>query len=181
VFSKEFGSEDPFGEAVRVARSMGEDDFFAFVPHIGIASGQVIVGYAGTQVMYNCSVFGAPVALAARCAGIKPNVPETTDSGFPAFSCVITFPDAEWGEHDFDHYFAPRTHIDMDGKTREMANTWKELPARAFKPKNIPELEIRQVVDQGFYIPSASPEDSAKKIVRDLRRANRYWPEVKEP
>lgn len=177
VFSKEFGSEDPFAEAIQVARLMGENDSFAFVPHIGIASGSVIVGYAGTQAMYNCSVFGAPVALAARCAGVKPDVPETADSGLPAFSCVITSPDAQWGEHDFEIYFAPRTHLDMEGETREMAQVWEPLPARAFKPKNIRELKIRQVIERGFHISDSTPEDSAREIVEDLRRANRYWPE----
>lgn len=72
VFSKEFGSTDPFGEAVEAAQRMAERDALAFCPHIGIASGRVIVGYAGTPLRYNCSVFGAPVALAARCAGIAP-------------------------------------------------------------------------------------------------------------
>ena len=178
VFSKEFGSEDPFAEAVRVARFMGEDDFFAFVPHIGIASGPVIVGYAGTPLMYNCSVFGAPVALAARCAGIKPDVPELSENGFPLFSCVITFPEANRVGRDFEDFFAPRKYIDMERNTREMARMWDMLPARSFEPKNIPELEIRQVIDRGFYITDSSPEDSARQIVKDLRAANRYWPEL---
>jgi class 3 adenylate cyclase len=72
VFSKEFGSDDPFVEAVQTARWMAEHDVWAFLPHVGIASGDVIVGYAGTPLKYNGSVFGTPVALASRCAGIKP-------------------------------------------------------------------------------------------------------------
>ena len=51
---------------------MSENDAHAYCPHIGIASGPVIVGYAGTALRYNVSVFGAPVALAARCAGVGP-------------------------------------------------------------------------------------------------------------
>ena len=62
VFSKEFGSEDPFVDAVTTARRMCENDALAFEPHIGIASGQVTVGYVGTPLRYNCSVFGAAVA-----------------------------------------------------------------------------------------------------------------------
>ena len=48
VFSKEFGSTDPFRDAVQGARAMSENDAWAFCPHIGIASGRVIVGYVGT-------------------------------------------------------------------------------------------------------------------------------------
>lgn len=73
VFSKEFGSADPFVDAVQTARWMGENDVFAFLPHVGIASGPVIVGYVGTPLKYNCSVFGAPVAVAARCASVMPD------------------------------------------------------------------------------------------------------------
>ena len=82
VFSNEFGSEDPFEEAVQVARWMGENDAFSFCPHIGIASGHVIVGYIGTPFKYNCSVFGAPVALAARCAQVKPETNRSIASSF---------------------------------------------------------------------------------------------------
>lgn len=57
VFSKEFGSEDPFEEAVQVARWMGENDAFSFSPHIGIASGRVLVGYVGTPLKYNWASF----------------------------------------------------------------------------------------------------------------------------
>ena len=60
VFSKEFGSADPFADAVQTARWMGQNDVFAFLPHVGIATGPVIVGYVGTPLRYNCSVFGAP-------------------------------------------------------------------------------------------------------------------------
>lgn len=83
IFSKEFGCDDPFEEAVRVACGMYQFDAFAFSPHMGIASGRVIVGYVGTAIRYNCSVFGAPVTLAARCAGVG-----TNEIG----SGVITFP-----------------------------------------------------------------------------------------
>jgi len=39
VFSTEFGSDDPFRDAVEAARAMGEHDALDFSPHIGIASG----------------------------------------------------------------------------------------------------------------------------------------------
>ncbi len=76
VYSREFGSEDPLLEAVRAAVRMARHDVMDFGPHIGIAEGAVIVGYTGTPVRHNCSVFGSPVALAARCAGVPAHVSE---------------------------------------------------------------------------------------------------------
>jgi class 3 adenylate cyclase len=77
VYSTAFGSKDPFLDAVRAAAAMSKHDAHAYCPHIGIASGRVIIGSAGTPLRYNVSVFGAPVALAARCAGVR--MPETDD------------------------------------------------------------------------------------------------------
>jgi class 3 adenylate cyclase len=71
VFSEEFGSEDPFADAVQAAAAMSRHDVLAYRPHMGFASGPVIVGYAGTPMRYSVSVFGAPVALAARCASVR--------------------------------------------------------------------------------------------------------------
>lgn len=177
VFSKEFGSEAPFVEAIRVARRMGEHDFFSFVPHVGIASGPVIVGHVGTPLMYNCSVFGAPVALAARCAGSWPDEPEETEHGFPSYSCSITFPEADWGGHDFNQLFPPTKHQDEEGHiVGEQPTTWELLPARTVTPKNMRELEIREVVDRALHLPSTSPEESARQVIEEMRAANRYWP-----
>jgi hypothetical protein len=67
LINKEFGSDDPFVEALQAARWMSEHNAHNFSPHIGIASGPVTVGYVGTPMKCDCSVFGAPVALAARC------------------------------------------------------------------------------------------------------------------
>jgi hypothetical protein len=182
VFSREFGSEDPFGEALTAARRMGEQDFFAFVPHIGIASGPVIVGYAGTPMMYNCSVFGAPVALAARCAGMKPDEPEDTEYGMPSYGCSVTFPNAEWGNRDFNDLFPSRKFQDEEGRiVLEQPTTWELRPPRTVEPKNIGQLDIREAVDRGFNIPDTSPEDSARQVVAQMRTANRYWPRGTEP
>lgn len=177
VFSKEFGSEDPFQEAIQVARRMGEQDFFGFVPHVGIASGPVIVGHAGTPLMYNCSVFGAPVALAARCAGIRPDEPEETENAFPSYSCSITFPEADWNGRNFDDLFPPTKYQDEKGRiVAEHPTTWELLPARTVTPKNMRELEIREVVDRAFHLPGTPPEESARQVVKEMRAANRYWP-----
>ncbi len=75
MFSTEFGSEDPFRDAVQAAAATSRHDVHAYRPHVGIASGPVMAAYAGTAFRYNVSVFGAPVALAARCAAVKPSDP----------------------------------------------------------------------------------------------------------
>jgi len=48
IFAHEFGSEDPFLDAVEAARWMAERDYLGFCPHLGIAAGPVVVGYSPT-------------------------------------------------------------------------------------------------------------------------------------
>lgn len=60
VFSDEFGSERPLVDALRAGRRMADNDLFSFAPHVGT----VIAGYVGTSMKQDCSVFGAPVAMA---------------------------------------------------------------------------------------------------------------------
>lgn len=106
VFSSEFGSENHFEEAIRAARRMGERDGFSFCPHIGIASGRVTVGYVGTPNRFGCSVYGATVTLAARCASVKHPTP---------VSSSIVFPDSEWCNRNFSKLFEPRKVQQRDG------------------------------------------------------------------
>jgi class 3 adenylate cyclase len=153
VFSKEFGSEDPFGDAVQTARWMGQKDVLAFVPHLGIASGVVIVGYVGTPLRYNCSVFGTPVALAARCAGVPP---QYTDSPVSSYA---TFPAAEWGDRSFDAIFPPETIKDSDGSVFKLPHSWKLTDPTNVDLKNLPSTEIRQVLNTQHWLPMQPAED----------------------
>lgn len=109
VFATEFGSEDPFADAVQAAAAMSRRDVHAYQPHMGIASGPVIVGYAGTAMRYNVSVFGAPVALAARCASVRP---EDTDR---VISTSIVCPAEDWGERELDDLLPLRVTRQEDG------------------------------------------------------------------
>lgn len=119
VFAKEFGSEDAFVDAVQAARWMAENDVHSFSPHIGLASGKVIVGYAGTPLKYNCSVFGGPVALAARCARVAP------EPNVGPVSTSIAFPAAEWGDRDFATVFPPRRYqLPDDDTIHEQPHGW---------------------------------------------------------
>ena len=45
IFSKEFGCNDPFLDAINAARCMAEKDFLGFYMHMGIAADSVVVGY----------------------------------------------------------------------------------------------------------------------------------------
>lgn len=161
VFSKEFGSPDPFVEAVQTARWMSQNDAWAFLPHVGIASGRVMVGYAGTPLKYNCSVFGAPVALAARCAAIKP----ATDLRYTG---PIVFPASEWQDRDLDTLLPP---------TNPTMQEWTLLPPQSEQAKNIAAIEVRALIRQGLWMPISRPEEMAKQALESIRLRGRYWPE----
>jgi class 3 adenylate cyclase len=153
VFSREFGSSDPFVDAIQTARWMGENDFCSFNPHIGIASGLVVVGYVGTPIRYNCSVFGAPVALAARCAAVKPEVKCSTS---------IVFPAEEWGERDLSALIS--------------SDKWKLLEPREVSMKNLPDTMVRELVSQSTFVSQVSTEQVIREAIRELRKRNRSWP-----
>ena len=169
VFSTEFGSEDPFSDAVRTARWMGQNDVFAFTPHIGLASGVVIVGYVGTPLKYDCSVFGAPVAIAARCAGIKP------DGQAEMMGAYMTFPAAEWGERDFDAVIEPERYPNPDGSHHERPRSWKLTAPRKVEIKNLGSLEVRQIVNTMTWHPGQTAEERARDVAREITAAGRRW------
>lgn len=171
AFSKDFGSEDPFEEAVQVARWMGENDAFSFCPHIGIASGRVIVGYVGTPMKYNCSVLGAPVALAARCAGVNPE--QAVDS---LAACSIVFPAVEWGNREFAKIVPHTRHKNPDGSISEEPPAWELRAARMVQVKNLPDVEIREIVKRSKSYPQQTAEEKAKEALKVLKKAGRYWP-----
>lgn len=177
VFSDEFGSEDPFVDAVRAAAAMSRNDVHAYCPHIGIASGRVIVGYAGTPLRYNVSVFGAPVALAARCAGVKPVGNGRT------VSSTIVMPESDWGARDVDDVLPPRMVEQRDGTTKPDWQRFQLQEERSVKLKGLGEIAIREIHNTGLWFPTLSAENRAIDGLRSLYEAERYWPrwEVPEP
>lgn len=163
IYSPAFGSEDAFSDAVQAARRMGEDDFLLFSPHMGIAAGVVTVGFVGTPLKYNCSVFGAPVALAARCAGLK--------SGEAASSSIV-FPADLWGNRSFSNLFPSAS---------QLPSPWRMLPARKATLKNIGEIEIVEIINiTSNHIMSDGESSSVEEIIkgnlRGLREAGKYTP-----
>jgi hypothetical protein len=134
VFSKDFGSEDPLADAVNVARWMVERDALDFHPHIGIAAGEIVVGYVGTPLKYDCSVFGAAVTRAARCCQIR-------DGNGDALGSII-FPASDWKDRKLDQVLAKRKVTPPDGVESDVA--WKIIPQQKVKLKG--EQEERGII-----------------------------------
>jgi class 3 adenylate cyclase len=160
VFSKEFGSHDPFVDAVRAAAAMSRHDFLSYQPHIGIASGPVIVGYAGTAFRYNVSVFGAPVALAARCAAVRPNVDKWVSS-------TIVTPSREWNDRDITTVVPP---ADAKGPIFE------HRPPRTVPMKGLGDMQVQEIYNTSLKHGMMSAEDRAVAGLEFLRDHGRYWP-----
>jgi hypothetical protein len=163
IFSKEFGSEDPFVEAVRTARWIGERDSLSFCPHMGIASGKVIIGYVGTPIKYNCSVFGLPVTVASRCANVQST---------KRYSSRIVFPSNLWGQRVFNEIFNPVIYGD-ERKSVKVPSTWQMLDKRKENLKNLGEIEITEIVNGIVNIPSPSAEDWAREACKELQDKNK--------
>ncbi|HEX8081083.1 MAG TPA: adenylate/guanylate cyclase domain-containing protein [Jatrophihabitans sp.] len=177
VFSEAFGSKDSFTDAVQAAAAMSRHDALAYCPHIGIASGRVIVGYAGTALRYNVSVFGAPVALAARCAAVKP--PESEEP--PMISSTITIPESEWAGRALDEMLPPPTRTASDGSKYIDFQPFELQDARAVKMKGLGDVEVREIYNAGMHCPSLSAENRALDGLRVLFENNRYWPRWEKP
>lgn len=163
VFSTEFGSTDPLADAVQAAAAMSRNDFLAYRPHIGIASGPVIVGYAGTAFRYNVSVFGAPVALAARCAAVKPKEENAR------ISSTIVMPAAEWGERELAVVIPPGDRHPQ----------FELLDSREVEMKGLGEVEVREIHNTSMKMPMTGPEERAQQLLTLLRENNRYWPRLR--
>jgi class 3 adenylate cyclase len=171
VYSTEFGSDDPFVEAVQAARRMAQNDVLAFCPHIGIASGDVIVGYAGTPLRYNCSVFGAPVAIAARCAAVKRERPGV-------YGAAIVLPADDWGDRQLRDVMPPQHYLGPNGKRVERPFDWELSEPREVTVKNTT-LTVRELVKKSMWLPSpgGGPEDRAREGLVGLRSAGLYRPD----
>lgn len=165
VFSKEFGSADPVADAIQTARFMAEKDALNFCPHMGIAAGNVVVGYVGTALKYNCSVFGRPVAIASRCASVKPG---------KGLSATIVFPAELWGDRKYAEIFPPIKYIYPDGKIQVMPPSWTMSPSRVISMKNMPDIEIIEIISECFWRPSESIEDITRSNFKCLKEEGSY-------
>lgn len=162
VFSDEFGSPDPVEEALQTARWMAERDPLQYCPHVGIAYGTVTVGYVGTPLSYDCSVFGAPVTLASRCAGVAPDIDARA---------WISLPSELWGDRSFEDLYPP-TKIGVGDEIRERPHTWELRPARTVQLKGLDDTSITQIVNTSVVIPAYGIEEQMEQLAEQLRNAH---------
>jgi hypothetical protein len=167
VFSKGFGSTDPFEEALQAGRWMGTNDVLDFHPHIGIASGPVLVGYVGTPIKYNCSVFGAAVVMASRCARVELNTTKY-------FSTTMVFPACEWNNRDLGTIFPPIKYRGPGDHVQEQPHGWELLSPWKTALRNLPETEVMAVANPSMRINNFSVEDRTKRSLEYLKRAKMY-------
>lgn len=180
VFATDFGSEDPFADAVDAARWMVERDALGFNPHIGIAAGEVVVGYVGTPLKYDCSVFGSAVTLAQRCCQIK------NSQG------SIVIPASNWADRKLETVLKKRKMSPPDGTEFELELRWKMVPPKKVTVKQ-QELEIiglahdtGSAITGGFQIPLdggpvltgelATAQARAKRGFEALKKAGDFKP-----
>ena len=160
VFANEFGSRNHFTEAVQTAIKMIDNDILNFHPHIGIASGKIIIGYTGTPLKYSCSVFGTPVIIASRCASIKS---KHTNS--------IFFPSSCWkNEYTLDTVL-PSKHL---RKNEEKKEGWNLCKPRFEKVKSIKDIEVIEIYSEFSHQPKMSATDWAKKHFKILKKSGSY-------
>ncbi|MBI5806294.1 adenylate/guanylate cyclase domain-containing protein [candidate division TA06 bacterium] len=159
VFSNEFGSKDHFVDAIQTARWMGEYDILDFRPHIGIASGPVIIGYVGTPVKYNCSVFGHTVALAKRCAGVK-----MSDT-----SPYMVFPTRSWQGRSFEEIIPLVKMKKSESEFVELPQSWKLAPSRKVSLNNIGDVDVMGIINMLLTEPSQSAVERAKESLTILK------------
>ncbi|NTU58655.1 MAG: adenylate cyclase [Chlorobiaceae bacterium] len=154
LFSKRFGSEEPFLDALRAARWMGDHDELLFSPDMGIASGRVAAGFAGTPKEFTGSVFGRPVLLAAASSRMKP-------PGEMA-SC-ITFPADEWQGRSFPDLFPP---LEFDhpekGRVRQPP-TWQIGEPRAVDFPGLGRMELRDIANFVHWMPKTAAREKARE------------------
>jgi hypothetical protein len=167
VFSKAFGSADPFSDALKTAREIAHEDPFAFRPHIGLAAGSLTVGFVGAELKYDCTVFGAPVILAKRCCDL--GLPENGGA-------VISFPSTDRDQALFDEVFAPGSFEMPDGTEHPHHQKWDLLPPMIAKLKNLPDAQVTHIVRNTHFFPNQTVEDRAREALADLKARGFYRP-----
>jgi class 3 adenylate cyclase len=169
VYSKEFGSEDPFLDAVQGAIEMANHDVLAYGPHIGIASGRVMVGYVGTAMRYSVSVFGAPVAMAARCAAVRPTQEAVERVHWISSSIVV--PESEWHGRPIADVLPPASEAG-----RQALTTFTAEEPRTVEVKGLGEVEVREIFREGGYFGGLQADDRARDSMQAIIDGGRFWP-----
>ncbi len=165
VFSEKLGSSDPFADALRVARWMGEHDVFRFGPRVGLASGSVTAGFTGTPGKFGASVLGQPVVRAAAFAGSKPQ---------GDFAMRITVADDEWGEKTLKEMFPPAEYDDPEqGKVKE-PQTWELGKSRVVDFAFAERAAVRDIVSFIHWMPERAADNKAREWFGEIKRQGFY-------
>ncbi|NTW99207.1 MAG: adenylate cyclase [Geobacteraceae bacterium] len=154
LFSKRFGSDDPFLDALRMARWMGENDELLFCPDMGIASGRVAAGFAGTPKEFTGSVFGRPVLMAAACSRMKPQ---------GDLAACITFPASEWQQRSLQDVF-PALEFDHPEKGRiRQPQTWQLGQSREIDFPGLGKTHLRDIANFIHWMPKTEAREKARE------------------
>ena len=176
VFSGQFGSEDHLVDALLAARRFAEHDPLDLCPHMGLASGRVAVGYIGTHKRLQCSVFGLPVTLAARCA----SYPIRADH-----SASIVLPADLWRPQSMK-LFGPTDYVHVTtGERSQGLPMWRRLRRRPGRLKHLEEVDVIPVIKHPSrnYLQTVQPNGSlvptsieleAERTLKELERSGRY-------
>jgi len=165
LFSKKFGSEEPFFDAIRAARWMGENDELLFKPDMGIASGRVAAGFAGTPKEFTGSVFGRPLLLAAASAKMKPE---------GDMAACITFLEEEWRGRSFEELFPPLEFEHPEqGRVRQPA-AWKLGESRSVEIPSLGTVGLRDVATFVHWPPDRDAKEKAREWFAQIKAKGFY-------
>lgn len=165
VFSEKLGSCDPFSDALKVARWMGEHDVFRFAPRVGVATGLVTAGFTGTSGKFGTSVFGKPVVLATAFAGSKPR---------GDFASRITVAAQDWGQRTIKEMFPPVEYNDPGQGTVKQPQTWELGEKRDVDFASAGTISVRDIVSFIHWTPENSGEEKARKWFIEMKRQGHY-------
>jgi len=115
-------------------------------------------------------VFGAPVALAARCAAVA--LPDDLDV---RVSSYMTLPAVEVSGRGFGDLILTEVSEGPDGEPYNKPHGWRRLDNREVPMKNIGDVEVAQIVNAAAWLPSETAEDRAREVVRLAGEAGRRW------
>ncbi|MBM3422144.1 MAG: adenylate cyclase [Chlorobi bacterium] len=154
LFSGAFGSDDPFLDALRAARILGEKDEPGFRPGIGIASGMVVAGFTGSPGEYVTDLFGRPLVLAAACAALKPH---------GEYAACITVPEEEWRHRSLDAVFPPLEFEHPEKGSVRQPQIWKLGEARLIDFPGTGKIAVRDIANFIHWTTDKTPEAQVRE------------------
>lgn len=167
LFTRRSGSADPFADALRAARWIGDNDELLFRPLMGLASGRVAAGFTGFSGAVAGSVFGRAVVMAAACSRLNLQ---------GEMAASVTFPADEWRGRSMAELFPP-----VEVEQPEEPKVRRPSPWRIGEPRMV-ELGgfgSCELLDVATFVHSMSAVD-ARQQVREwfgrIRAAGYYRP-----